>query len=82
MPYDLQPNPIYDRPLYDTIQEPALSYKPEQLLPPLPSTGESMYSESPTISRKRQETTHYDALNEHQKEMEDCYIQMQACNRQ
>ena len=83
MPYDLTTNPIYDGPVYDTVQEP---FKQLLTLKPQPTTvpvSESVYSDNPFHSRQRPVPgSGYDEVALYKKEAEDCYIQMQSYKRQ
>jgi hypothetical protein len=83
MPYDLTPNPIYDGPLYDTVQEP---FKQLLTLKPQPTTvpvTEPIYSDSPSHDKQRHGPgSGYEEVALCKKEAEDCYIQMQSYKRQ
>ena len=83
MPYDLTPNPIYDGPLYDTVQEPfkqLLNLKPQPTAVPV---TEPIYSDDPSHDKQRHGPgSGYEEVALCKKEAEDCYIQMQSYKRQ
>ena len=83
VPYNLTANPIYDGPLYDTVQEP---FKQLLTLEPQPSivpVSESVYSDNPSHGTQRPVPgSGYEEVALCKKEAEDCYIQMQSYKRQ
>ena len=76
VPHEQITNPIYDGHLYEAVRDlppqESLTVKPE-LHPLPPTTAESMYSESPTLSKRRQIGG--------VEGMEDAYVQMHTCKR-
>ena len=83
VPYNLTANPIYDGPMYDTVQEP---FKQLLTLNPQPATvpaSESVYSDNPSHGKQRSVPgSGYEEVALRKLEAEDCYIQMQSYKRQ
>ena len=79
VPCEMTPNPIYDGPLYDTVQEPFMALKLQPV--PLPVRAEPTYTESPTQLIQRSVAVSEEVIP-HQTEPEDCYVHMHSFQQQ
>ena len=77
---EMTPNPIYNGPLYDTVQEPFMAALKLQPLP-LPVRAEPNYTESPMQQIQRSVAVTGELMPQ-QREPEDCYVHMHSFKQQ